>query len=86
VLGRDEDATVDLYFAVEGPSEQLLHPELTWTVITSDGAHTERTPVEVDRLDPAASARHAGWGREWWFDPAHDWPRPPVRALVTSNS
>lgn len=96
VIDRGETSIVDLYFALPPPPIDLSHFGVSWVVSTGEGLRLERTRFAADELAPAfvTVARRAGWGANWWFDPAHEWsgfhhqdgiivPRPPTRVLVT---
>jgi len=96
IVDRGETAIVDLYFALPAPPLDLSHFGVSWIVSTGEGLRVERTRFTVDELAPAfvSVAHRTGWGRTWWFDPAHEWssfdhhdgiivPRPPTRVLVT---
>jgi hypothetical protein len=96
ILDRGETALVDLYFALPATPMDLTQFGVSWQLATGQGMRIERTPFAVDdtRGSRGEVTHRAGWGRQWWFDPAHEWaafyrqdgvitPRPPSRVLVT---
>ena len=96
ILGRGETATVDVYFALPSRPIDLSHFGVSWLVSTGGGTRIERTRFATDERAPSfvAVVRRPGWGRTWWFDPKHEWPRfyhrdgiivprPPTHVLVT---
>lgn len=96
ILDRGETATMDLYFGLPRPPIDLSHFGVSWIVSTGGALRVERTRFSADELAPTliAVTRRVGWGRQWWFDPTHEWarfyhrdgiivPRAPTHVLVT---
>jgi hypothetical protein len=101
LVERGQPRTFDLYFSVPpGVRDEEDLAGLDFRVQVATPARTVQAVVHFTRRDPPErlgargdAVRVAGWGSQWWADPAFPWPtfhrrsgiitpKPPAQAVV----